>query len=292
MKPLQKHTYQTFHSLRKRSTYTLISILFLNNYTFSQINGGGVTDIDGNQYSTVIIGNQEWMAENLNTTKYANVDIIEHTTDNTYWAFTPVGMWRHYNDSVEHELTYGKWYNWYSVIDPRNICPSGWHVPFTNEWDSLAIYLGGAQIAGGKMKETGFSHWHSPNGGATNTTGFTALPGGSINGINFINSLNMGGWAEFWTCTPFNDDSGVKTLMNSYNANLTGGPAGKNNGLSVRCIKDVSPLGLQNFQIEKNIEAVRIVDIMGRDMEYESEKLLFIIYSDGSVEKVFKMNQP
>jgi uncharacterized protein (TIGR02145 family) len=291
MRFLQLNHQVILHLLTKEISCTLFLIMLVTHCTFGQTSGGGVTDIDGNQYATVILGNQEWMAENLKTTKYSNGDLIEQTIDNTYWAYTPVGMWRHYNDSVQYEATYGKWYNWFSVIDPRNVCPTGWHVPYNNEWDSLAIYLGGAQVAGGKMKEVGFSHWINPNVGATNSSGFTALPAGYIGAGNFVSSQGMGVSAAFWTASNYNTESSVKKYLNAYNQTIGGGPSAKNDGLSVRCLKNQSSVGLQNIYFEKNKEIIRVFDASGREIEYATGKLMFIMFSDGSVDKVYVIEQ-
>jgi uncharacterized protein (TIGR02145 family) len=276
------------HYKLTRYLFLVLTIISVSQYSFAQISGNGALDIDGNQYETVIIGNQEWMAENLKTTRYSNGDLIEHSTDDSYWAYTPVGMWRYYNDSIEHELTYGKWYNWYSVIDTRNICPTGWHVPYNNEWDSLAFFLGGAQIAGGKMKEAGFVHWNNPNVGGTNSSGFTALPAGGINGSNFVNSLNMNNGAEFWSSSIFDQNSGVKRYLNSYNTNLGGGPAGKNNGLSVRCLKNENAADLNKLNPNQKKTVIKMTDVMGVETEYCSGKIILILFSDGTVQKIFK----
>jgi uncharacterized protein (TIGR02145 family) len=139
-----------------------------------------IKDIDGNVYSTVTIGTQVWMGENLRVTKYRNGDLIGTTDPATLdisAESTPKYQWA-YNGNESNVATYGRLYTWYTVNDSRNICPTGWHIPSFDEWKILRDYLGGENVAGGKLKETGTSHWYSPNEGATNLTGFTALPGG------------------------------------------------------------------------------------------------------------------
>jgi uncharacterized protein (TIGR02145 family) len=142
--------------------------------------GGGetVTDVDGNVYHTITIGSQVWMLENLKTTKYRNGDPITNITSNSEWEEMKTEAFCVYNNDPSNNNTYGLLYNWYAVMDPRNIAPPGWHVPSIEEWTNLVNYLGGKDHAGGKMKEEGTSHWKSPNEGATNSSGFTALPGG------------------------------------------------------------------------------------------------------------------
>jgi len=140
---------------------------------------GVVKDVDGNSYKTIKIGNQIWMAENLKTTHYANGDAIpDGTGAGDISGETDPKYWFAYVDDLNNVTTYGRLYTWYTVIDSRNVCPDGWHVPTDTEWTTLTDYLGGTSVAGGKLKETGTTHWTTPNTGATNETGFTALPGG------------------------------------------------------------------------------------------------------------------
>jgi uncharacterized protein (TIGR02145 family) len=146
-----------------------------------------VTDIDGNVYKTIKIGNQWWMAENLKVTHYCNGDAI------------PTEAYCSYNYDEGNVVIYGRLYSWYAAVDSRNIAPAGWHTPSNAEWQTLIDYLGGHAVAGGKMKETGTTHWKSPNAGATNESGFTALPGG-IRGLGG-DFYYMGVGAYFWSST-------------------------------------------------------------------------------------------
>ncbi len=138
----------------------------------------GVTDIDNNHYEAVRIGSQLWMAENLKTTRYNDGTPIPLVTDSLEWdnLVTPAYCW-YRNDPVTYGETYGALYNLH-VVSTGILCPSGWHVPSDAEWTVLSDYLGGESVAGGKLKEAGTTHWYTPNAGATNETGFTALPGG------------------------------------------------------------------------------------------------------------------
>ena len=137
-----------------------------------------VTDYDGNVYDTVIIGSLTWLKQNLKVTHYNNGVTIPNVTGNVEWASLTTGGRCYYdNDSVANDSVYGVLYNWYAVSDPGQICPSGWHVSTNAEWNTTEAYLGGTGIAGGKMKEAGTAHWLSPNTGATNSSGFTDLPG-------------------------------------------------------------------------------------------------------------------
>jgi uncharacterized protein (TIGR02145 family) len=137
-----------------------------------------VTDIDGNVYHTVTIGTQVWMVENLKTTRCNDGTPITLETDGWAWTnlYAPGYCW-YENDSATYKTTYGALYNWWAV-NTGKLCPTGWHVPTDAEWAILTDYLGGTGVAGGKLKETGTIHWQSPNTGATNETGFTAVPGG------------------------------------------------------------------------------------------------------------------
>lgn len=154
------------------TTSEISSIIFNPNLTF-----GSVSDIEGNIYKTIQIGTQLWMVENLKTTKYDDGTFIPYITDNVEWSnlTTPGYSWFN-NDASSFKNTYGALYNWYAINDSRNLCPTGWHVPTSTEWETLTVYLGANSA--GKMKEAGTTHWLSPNTSGTNESGFTGLPGG------------------------------------------------------------------------------------------------------------------
>jgi len=137
-----------------------------------------VTDYDGNVYHTIVIGTQTWTVENLKVTHYRNGDSIANVTGNSVWKSLTTGAYCWYNNNIDNKTPYGALYNWFTVNDSRNIAPIGWHVPTDAEWTILTTYLGGEIVAGGKMKETDTTHWCNPNSGATNESGFTALPSG------------------------------------------------------------------------------------------------------------------
>jgi uncharacterized protein (TIGR02145 family) len=146
----------------------------------------GCMDVDSNYYPVVTIGTQTWMAANLETTQYSDGTAIPLVTDNSVWAdweslTAPAYCWYDNNPETYKNL-YGALYNWYTVDTlsngGKNVCPAGWHMPTDDEWTTLIDYLGGVNVAGGKLKETGTDHWNSPNTGATNEIGFTALAGG------------------------------------------------------------------------------------------------------------------
>jgi uncharacterized protein (TIGR02145 family) len=139
---------------------------------------GTITDIDGNTYNTIKLGDQLWMGENLRVIHYRNGDDIVKVTNDTVWQSLTTGAYCDYDNLEENSTSYGRLYNWYAVNDSRHIAPDGWHVPSENEWKTLIDYLGGDQVAGGKMKAIGTQYWTIPNTGATNESGFSALPGG------------------------------------------------------------------------------------------------------------------
>lgn len=200
---------------------------------------GTMTDIDGNVYKTITIGTQIWMAENLRTTHYRDGSAIPSITDNTAWITQTTGTYCWYdNDATAYKATYGALYNWYTVVDSRNLCPTGWHIPTNAEWTQLTDYL--SDNAGGKLKETGTTHWVSPNTGATNETGFTALPSGRrvVDG----SYMYIGSDCDWWSTTESNAGSystdAFQWNVNNYSSTAYRYVANKEAGLSVRCIRD------------------------------------------------------
>jgi len=200
-----------------------------------------VTDIDGNVYHIVTIGTQDWLAENLKTTKYHNGNLIGTTTpatldiSNATTYPTPKYQWA-YAGNESNVATYGRLYTWYAATDSRNVCPTGWHVPTEGEWTTLTTFLGGESVAGGKLKEAGTSHWISPNTGATNSSGFTALPGGhrSINtGFEVINVYSV-----WWCSNEYDTTTAWYRLIFSDRVSFQGYYNNKAYGYSVRCLRD------------------------------------------------------
>ncbi|MCK9611989.1 MAG: FISUMP domain-containing protein [Bacteroidales bacterium] len=194
-----------------------------------------VKDFDGNVYKTVKIGNQTWMTENLKTTHFNDGTAIPYVTDNTDWVYltTPGYCW-YENNPNSNKNTYGALYNWWAVKSDK-LCPKGWHIPTDAEWITLIDFLGGLSIAGGKMKESGLKHWESPNTGATDEYGFTALPGG----YRFSGIFTLIKWKGYWwSSTEYNTDKAwYMIILNNY-ANIYKNVDWKRSGLSVRCIKD------------------------------------------------------
>ena len=233
--------------------YTLSAmIIFLMSLSFSsksiaQESSTTVKDIDGNVYNTVVIGTQIWMKENLKTTKYNDGTAIPNVTDNTEWENLTTGAYCWYDNDNSYKNPYGALYNWYAV-ETGKLCPEGWHVSSSFDWIKLKFFLGGntdfiigntppGKPEGGKLKETGTSHWKAPNTGATNETGFSALPGGWRENDRF----KYFGTAGYWWG---DGDAGQATwealgrIMKYDNKEVWRLYNPKRSGLSVRCIKD------------------------------------------------------
>jgi uncharacterized protein (TIGR02145 family) len=203
---------------------------------------GSMTDQEGNVYKTIVIGTQEWMAENLNTSVYRNGEAIPTNLDNATWEVTTSGAWAYSNNDASYACPYGKLYNWYACVDARQLCPAGWHVPTDAEWTVLTDFLGGEAVAGGKMKTTGTLEaatglWYFPNQGATNSSGFSGAPGGFRFGNGVY--LNFGYDSFWWSSSEFDTNlSWYRYLGYLYgNANRYY-DLGKRSGFSVRCLRD------------------------------------------------------
>jgi len=191
------------------------------------------TDFDGNIYDTVKIGAQVWFKQNLKTIHYANGDPIENVQVDSIWNKITTGAYKSCSQISDYSTIYGHLYNYFAVADPRKICPDGWHVSTNDDWTTLTNFAGGDYSAGGKLKERDTLHWKSPNTGATDEYGFSALPGGA--GCSRLNVLGM-----FWSPTYKVQTPDLITYrLTSYVENrLITSWTSKNDGLSVRCIKD------------------------------------------------------
>jgi uncharacterized protein (TIGR02145 family) len=237
-----------------RAYYTTSEGTIYGNQVFFATKGesGTVSDIDGNNYSTIMIGTQTWMAENLKTTKYNNGDIIGTTIPadkNISGESTPKYQWA-FEGNESNAAEYGRLYTWYTVTDARKICPTGWHMSSDEEWHALVLYLDPdavlsgteSNMAGGKLKETGTVHWWSPNQGATNETGFSARAGGFRASIGVFMFQKMDG--NWWSSTESNTIRAWVRWISSM------GPGDKSislidrhdddkmYGMTVRCLKD------------------------------------------------------
>ncbi len=199
-----------------------------------------INDIDGNYYKTVNIGTQTWMAENLKSSKYSDGTPIPNVTDASEWSNLTTGAWSYYNNDAAYNAKFGKLYNWYAVSPTtngnKNVCPTGWHVPTDAEWTVLTDYLGGEAVAGGKMKEIGTTNWSGQHPYATNESGFTGLPGGYRSGSgNYYEIGNLGNW---WSSSETNSSNAWLRYLLSNNGSAYSYSGVKENGLSVRCLRD------------------------------------------------------
>jgi uncharacterized protein (TIGR02145 family) len=192
-------------------------------------------DIDGNSYSSVKIGTMQWAGENLNVSHYRNGDSIPEIQDPDVWSTLTTGAWCYNENKTENGKTYGKLYNWYAVNDPRGLSPKGWHVATDAEWSELSSLLGGSAEAGGAMKAK--VHWKEPNDGATNKSGFAALPAGARRDIDG-KFMAPGEYSRFWSSTESTIKSAMVSALGYFDGALRQGKAGKNNGFSVRCVTD------------------------------------------------------
>jgi uncharacterized protein (TIGR02145 family) len=194
-----------------------------------------VKDIDGNTYNTVQIGSQVWMKENLKTSRYRNGGSIPYVVGKMEWIALGTGAWCNYDNDAANDPIYGKLYNWYTTLGDT-LCPTGWHVPSDTEMAILTDYLGGESVAGGKMKSVGTDYWSSPNTGATNESGFSALSGGfrDFDG----NFYNIGGIAVFWSSTELDGAFAWFRKLITDSGNVDRSLSLQSFGASVRCLKD------------------------------------------------------
>ena len=226
----------------KNGGFVIIPGLSVANPITKPTNGYGpnITDAENNTYKTVTIGTQQWMAENLKVTKY-NDGTALNIIGNTLLQDNTTGAWSYCNNDVANNTKYGKLYNWCAVSKTsngnKNICPTGWHVPTDAEWTVLTDYLGGSSVAGGKMKEVGTTSWLSPNTEATNTSLFTGLPSGNRESGDYYGIGSGGCWWSSTESSSTSSSAWSRTLDYS-NGNASSYNFNKNNGLSVRCIKD------------------------------------------------------
>lgn len=196
---------------------------------------GSVTDLDGNMYQTSRIGDQEWMVENLRVTQYSDTTTIDQITSTAIWVGLTTGAWCWYDNDNSYDVPCGKLYNGYAV-NTNKLCPTGWHVPSDGEWTTLTDYLGGLGAAGGKMKETGLSHWNATNVGATNESGFTALPGGNRGSNGTFNFF--GNYGYWWSATQIDATTAWSRYLAYNNDDVFSSSGSKRFGLSVRCVKN------------------------------------------------------
>jgi uncharacterized protein (TIGR02145 family) len=196
-----------------------------------------VTDVGGNVYHTVTIGNQVWMVENLRVAGYRDGTPIPRVSDTGQWSVLTTGAYcLPEHDPSAHEDSYGLLYNFHAIRDSRGLCPCGWHVPTAEEWRTLIAQLGGAEVAGGRMKDTSSDLWRISVPGTTNESGFSAIPAGGRGRLG--SAAEVGYYATWWSSTPSDSDYawhwGLYPDKNSVRFN----PGHRSSGFSVRCVRD------------------------------------------------------
>jgi uncharacterized protein (TIGR02145 family) len=195
---------------------------------------GTVTDVDGNTYETVKIGGQVWMKENLRVSHYQNGDPIPTNLSNSQWEKTTSGAFAIYKNDEANQIKYGNLYNWYAVVDKRNLCPVGWHVPLDEEWSILENFLGGVAFAGGKMKSK--KVWQSPNREAVNGSGFSGLPGGNRASNGTYGGIGyLGFW---WVFSEISSANASYRFLNYDDGYCDRNGSNVQVGFSVRCLRD------------------------------------------------------
>lgn len=227
----------------------LLFLVFQSNYCQTS-----VTDYDGNIYEVIQIGKQYWLKENLKTFHYSNGDSIPLVSRYAEWSNLSIGACCYPNNNINNFNDYGLLYNFYTVIDSRNVCPVGWRVPTDSDWLEIEKYLGGFLVAGGKMKESDFMHWNSPNTGATNESDFSALPAGFRAGHGGFYPIGISG--VWWSSTVAKEGNAwARDIANTsaylYTSSI--GSDSKNPGISIRCVKNVST-AFQNNYYSSNIK--------------------------------------
>jgi uncharacterized protein (TIGR02145 family) len=209
-----------------------------------------VSDVDGNSYNTVQIGTQCWAQSNLKVSKYRNGDNIPTGLSNSAWQNTTVGAYAIYDNNPVNDGLYGKLYNHYAVMDNRGLCPTGWHVPTDGEWNVMVKYLDPnadtacsgcfqSYIAGGALKSTAIQPtpggWNSPNAGATNSSGFSAGPGGLRNPDGNFYFLGYNGY--WWSSSSSGSLAWNRILYYDYGV-IYRFNYSRTSGFSVRCLRD------------------------------------------------------
>ena len=249
-------------TLQKKIVYRFLSIVFilfiitscepdelsgpsnpLNGRTTAVFNPdkkyGKMSDVDGNVYKTIAIGEQTWMAENLRVTHYQNGVEIPNVTDNEEWGVLTTGAYCNYNNTQDLDTiaTYGRLYNWYAVANYQQLAPKGWRVPNIDDWLELIEYLGGDTIASNALKEIGTYHWEDPFE-SDNSSGFTAIPNGwrylvkDFFGIGYYNAL--------WTASEYDTEKAGFLYLYDFDSKVWKGINFKQNGYSVRLIKETN----------------------------------------------------
>jgi uncharacterized protein (TIGR02145 family) len=197
-----------------------------------------VTDADGNVYTYVTIGTQQWMVENFRSTKYRDGTAIPNLILDAAWTADVTGAYCWYNNDIANKIDYGALYNWYAVDNAHLLAPAGWRIPSETDFNTLNAFLGGLAVAGGKLKEMGLSHWTTPNDGATDDYGFKMLPNGERYG-NDGTFHHLTNYSLTWASTEYSLTQGwfYNTSFDNTIVYMSGD--GKKFGFSVRMMRDV-----------------------------------------------------
>jgi uncharacterized protein (TIGR02145 family) len=221
---------------------TLHSILLISSLLFSACKTELLVDPickdgNGNVYDTVTIGTQTWMKENLRATKYNDGTPIPLVSGNDAWKAQTTPAYCFMNNDTANAKPYGALYNWYVVNSSKNVCPEGWHVPSKEEWETLTEYLGGYEVAGGKMKITSTEYWEEPNYGADNSSGFSAYPSG-FREVYKGTFLALRQSTDIWSSTNYGYDMGIDLSLDAENSRTFITASYRNMGYSIRCLKN------------------------------------------------------
>ncbi|MCX6157014.1 MAG: fibrobacter succinogenes major paralogous domain-containing protein [Ignavibacteriae bacterium] len=219
----------------RKQNIVLLGIFLLTIFVLSGCNNSSdPVSPASNTAGTITIGSQVWADKNLDVSTYRNGDPIPQVQDSIAWTNLTTGAWCYYNGDAGLGTTYGKIYNWYAVNDARGLAPLGYHISTDAEWTLLTNNLGGDTIAGGKLKA--LTLWQAPNTGATNSSGFTALPAGFRNNIGNSYRITVDGY--FWTANEYNSGEAWDRYLWNERKDINRYSLNKKYGLSVRCIKD------------------------------------------------------
>lgn len=232
---------RTYCVLTSKFNLLIASVLLLFSCSkeadLTNLKTGTVTDKSGNTYATVVLGNQEWMTENLKTVQFNSGDSIPEIKLDSIWNANSIAGYALYDNFIPNEAKYGKLYNFKAASSSKNSCPSGWHLPSEKEWEELISFLGGNDIAGEKLKQDGITTWFEPNDTvATNESLFNAVPGGFREQTGeFVNEKFFG---YYWTATKSTDDN-IKVISLHYGSTAVSLiDLNAADGASIRCTKD------------------------------------------------------
>jgi uncharacterized protein (TIGR02145 family) len=219
-------------NILKHSFFVILLLLLANSCKKDE---NELPDIDENVYHSVTIGTQTWIVENLKVTHYRNGDPIPNVRDVTIWDTLTTGAYCDYDNNARNAKIYGRLYNWYAVNDSRNLAPAGWHIATETEFRELIAYLGGEDVAGAKLKESGTLHWRSPNINAVNESGFTALPGGTVLGSGFA---GLGESGNLWSATESTSGTAYYFCLHYLTGRAFVSTQAKTIGIAVRCVQN------------------------------------------------------